>query len=55
MEKILIAEDDSKLQSFFKMYFEKHKDQFEVICAGDGEEAIDVLKQKYISLRLQTF
>ena len=32
------------------MYFEKHKDKFEVIYASDGEEAIDVLKQKYISL-----
>ena len=50
MEKILIAEDDAKLQSFFRMYFEKHKDKFEVIYASDGEEAIDVIKQKYISL-----
>jgi len=50
MEKILIAEDDSKLQSFFRMYFEKYKDEFEVIYAGDGEEAIEILKQKYISL-----
>jgi CheY-like chemotaxis protein len=32
------------------MYFEKHKDTFEVIFAGDGEEAIEVLNQKYISL-----
>ncbi|MEW6671286.1 MAG: response regulator [Thermodesulfobacteriota bacterium] len=50
MEKILIAEDDTKLRNFFRMYFEKHKDTFEVIFAGDGEEAIEVLKQKYISL-----
>jgi CheY-like chemotaxis protein len=50
MEKILIAEDDTKLRNFFRMYFEKHKDTFEVIFAGDGEEAIEVLNQKYISL-----
>jgi CheY-like chemotaxis protein len=32
------------------MYFEKHKESFEVIFAGDGEEAIEILNQKYISL-----
>lgn len=50
MEKILIAEDDAKLRNFFKIYFEKHKDTFEILFAGDGEEAIEVLNQKYISL-----
>lgn len=50
MEKILIAEDDVKLQSFFRMYFEKHKDRFEVIYANNGLEAIDVLNEKYVSL-----
>jgi len=50
MEKILIAEDDAKLKSFFKMYFKKHQEQFEVIYAGNGKEAIEILKQKYISL-----
>lgn len=50
MEKILIAEDDAKLRNFFRMYFEKHKDTFEVIFASDGEEAIEILNQKYISL-----
>ena len=50
MEKILIAEDDTKLRNFFRMYFEKYKETFEVIFAGDGEEAIEILNQKYISL-----
>jgi len=50
MEKVLIAEDDTKLRNFFRMYFERHKDTFEVIYAADGEEAIEVLNQKYISL-----
>ena len=50
MEKILIAEDDTKLRNFFRMYFERHKHTFEVIFAGDGEEAIEILNQKYIAL-----
>ena len=50
MEKILIVEDDNKLRNFFKMFFERHKDTFEVIFAVDGEDAIEVLNQKYISL-----
>jgi len=50
MEKVLIVEDDTKLRNFFRMYFERHKDTFEVLYASDGEEAIEVLKQKYISL-----
>jgi len=50
MEKILIAEDDTKIRNFFRMYFEKYKESFEVIFAGDGEEAIEILNQKYISL-----
>ena len=50
MEKILIAEDNPKLQNFYQRYFDKHKDSFEVISAYNGEEAIEVLNQKYISL-----
>jgi len=50
MEKILIADDDVTLRNFFKMYFEKNKDAFDVVFAGDGEEAIEVLNQKHISL-----
>jgi CheY-like chemotaxis protein len=50
MEKILIAEDDSKLQNFYKLYFDKHKESFEVIFAYNGEEAIEILNHKYISL-----
>jgi CheY-like chemotaxis protein len=50
MEKVLIAEDDLKLQSFLQIRLQKHKDIFEVIFANDGEEAINILKQKYISL-----
>ena len=50
MEKILIAEDDTKLQNFYKMYFDRHKESFEVKFAYNGEEAIEILNHKYISL-----
>ncbi len=50
MDKVLIAEDDLKLQRFLHGRLEKYKDKFEVICADNGEEAIKILKQKYISL-----
>ena len=50
MEKVLIAEDDPKLQKFLQIQLKKHKDQFEVLFASNGEEAIKILKQKYISL-----
>jgi len=50
MEKVLIAEDDLKLQNFLRIRWEKFKDTFEAIFVNNGEEAINVLKQKYISL-----
>jgi len=50
MDRILLVEDDAKLRSFLRMYLEKQKDTFEVVFAADGEEAIGVLNQKYISL-----
>jgi CheY-like chemotaxis protein len=50
MEKILIAEDDLKLQKFLQMQLQKYKDRFEIILVSNGEEAIKVLKQRYISL-----
>ncbi|MFC1516718.1 response regulator, partial [Thermodesulfobacteriota bacterium] len=50
MEKVLIAEDDLKLQKFLEIQMKKYKDQFEVLFANNGEEAIEILKQKYISL-----
>lgn len=50
MEKVLIAEDDLKLQKFLDIQMRKYKDQFEVLFASNGEEAIKILKQKYISL-----
>ena len=50
MNKVLIAEDDLALQSFLKIRLQKYKDNFAVIFADNGEEAIKILKQTYISL-----
>ena len=50
MDKVLIAEGDLKLQNFLRARLQKYKDEFEVIFANNGEEAIRVLKQTYISL-----
>ncbi|MFC1516489.1 response regulator [Thermodesulfobacteriota bacterium] len=50
MDKVLIAEDDRILQSFLQRRLQKHQDKFEVIVVNNGEEAIEILKQKYISL-----
>jgi CheY-like chemotaxis protein len=50
MEKVLIAEDDVKLQKFFQVQLKKYNDKFDVVFANNGEEAINILKEKYISL-----
>ena len=50
MDKILIVEDDMKLQKFLQTRLQKHKEEFEVILAYNGEETIKILEQKYISL-----
>lgn len=50
MDKVLIAEDDLALQRFLQIRLQKHKDKFAVIFADNGEEAIKILKQTYISL-----
>ena len=50
MEKILIADDDRILSKMITNALEKYADKFEVFLAGDGEEAIAVLRQEPISL-----
>jgi CheY-like chemotaxis protein len=50
MDKVLIAEDDLKLQRFLQGRLQKYKDKFEAIFADNGQEAIRLLKQKYVSL-----
>lgn len=42
MKKILVAEDDKFLASAYKVKLEKSG--FEVRMAGDGEEAVEILK-----------
>ena len=50
MDKILIVDDDRLLCTFIRKRLQKYNDRFEIILAHDGDEAVEVLKQKYISL-----
>jgi len=50
MEKVLIVDDDSKLLNILKKSLQKYVNQFEVLTASDGEEAIEVLKREHISV-----
>ena len=48
MFKILIAEDDSELRGLFRKVLEKQG--YQVMCASDGKEALDLLETEYIDL-----
>ncbi len=50
MDKILIVEDDVKLQKFLQIRLQKYKNEFEVLFADNGVEGIRVLEHKHISL-----
>ena len=50
MDKVLIVDDDIKLQKFLKNRLKKYKNEFEVIFADNGVEAIRILGHKYITL-----
>jgi CheY-like chemotaxis protein len=50
MDKILIVDDDVKLQKFLDIRLQKYKNEFEVIFADNGVEGIRVLENKHISL-----
>jgi len=50
MDKVLIVDDEIMTLKVFKKGLEKYEDKFEVLTATNGEEAIEVLKRKPISL-----
>jgi len=50
MEKVLIVDDDPVIQKFLGQRMKSFADKFETIQANDGEEAIEILSQRYISL-----
>ncbi|MEW6670819.1 MAG: response regulator [Thermodesulfobacteriota bacterium] len=50
MDKVLIAEDDRIHLKRMITILGKFKDKFEVVPAGDGQEAIDILKEQPISV-----
>ena len=49
MDKILIVEDSHKLLKPIKMGLHNYREQFEVLTATNGQEAIKILKKGYIS------
>lgn len=48
MFKILIAEDDAQLRQLFQKVLKKQG--YEVLCASDGQEALDLVGTEYIDL-----
>ncbi len=50
MDKVLIVEDDLRIQRLLQTRLQKYKDKFEIVLANNGEEAIKVLEQRPISL-----
>jgi len=50
MDTVLIVDDSVMLINYLKDSFKEYKDEFELITANDGQEAIEILKSKSISL-----
>ena len=50
MDTVLIVDDSVMLINYLKDSFKEYKDEFELITANDGQEAIEKLKSKSISL-----
>ena len=50
MDTVLIAEDDRILLKTLTNVLKKYEDTFEVVCANDGQEAIEILQHRQISL-----
>lgn len=50
MEKVLIVDDDRFVQKFLGRRLGKYAKKFETIHAYNGEEAIEILSKRYISL-----
>ena len=50
MDTVLIVDDSVMLINYLEESFKKYKDKFDLITAGNGLEAIAILKKKPISL-----
>lgn len=50
MDKVLIAEDSSNLLQPIKMGLQNYRDQFEVVTAGNGQEALNIMEKGGISV-----
>ena len=52
MDKLLIVDDDLKVQRILSDRLQKYKDKFEVVLAYDGAEAMEVLQHNSISVAI---
>ena len=50
MEKVLIVDDDLKVQRILWDRLQEYEDKFEIVLAYDGAEAMEVLQQNSISV-----
>jgi DNA-binding response OmpR family regulator len=50
MDTVLIVDDSVMLINYLKDYFKRHADKFDFMTANDGLEAIEIIKNKPISL-----
>lgn len=50
MKKVLIAEDDRIFSKLLATKLEKYGDQFEVLVARDGQEAVELLEKTRVSV-----
>ncbi len=50
MDKVLIVDDDLKVQKILRSRLQKYKDKFEIVLANNGAEAIQAVQQNSISL-----
>lgn len=52
MEKtnLLLVEDDVHLQKLLRLYLRKNNDAFEIFTAGNGYEALEILKKTFIPI-----
>lgn len=50
MKKILIVDDDSVTRGLLSRVLKPHAEEFQVITAGDGKEATDIIRDQTINL-----
>ena len=50
MKKVLIVDDDSVTRGLLSRVLKTHAEEFQVVTAGDGQEATDIIREQTINL-----